>query len=61
MPDDPLPPDPDSLARWHDLPQNQPSKRALPPVAGGSRWVWGLLVILAVVVIVSLLAQSRIP
>lgn len=58
MPRDELPPDPDSLAQWERLPHNKPSKQALPPVAGGTRWVWGLLLILAALVVVGLLLQN---
>ncbi|HEX2906218.1 MAG TPA: hypothetical protein VHO69_05115 [Phototrophicaceae bacterium] len=50
-----LPPDPDAKAKWEQLPQNQPSKQALPPVAGGGRWVWGLLLLLALFVVLALL------
>ena len=30
-----LPPDPDALEKWQNLPQGTPSKDALPPAAGG--------------------------
>jgi hypothetical protein len=58
MPTEPLPPDPDSLARWKQLPQNVPSKDALPPMTGGTRWVWWMLIILGVVILFVLL-QGR--
>ena len=35
MPNTDLPPDPDALKKWRDLPQGVPSKEALPPAAGG--------------------------
>lgn len=60
MPQDKLPPDPDSLSRWEQLPHNQPSKRALPPVAGGARWSLWLLGILLTLMIIALLMQGRI-
>jgi hypothetical protein len=59
MPKDDLPPDPDSLAKWEKLPQNQPSKQALPPVAGGGRWTLWLLVFLSILLVLALLWQSR--
>jgi hypothetical protein len=59
MPTDPLPPDPDSLAKWRELPQNQPSKDALPPATGGLRWTWALLFLLTALIIISLLLQGR--
>jgi len=53
-----LPPDPDALEAWEKLPKNTPSRQALPPMTGGTRWVWGLLIILAIIVIFGLL-QGR--
>lgn len=58
MPTNSLPPDPDALDQWEKLPKNTPSHRALPPMAGGVRWGWWLLIILAIVVIFGLL-QGR--
>lgn len=55
MPRENLPPDPDSLEKWQQLPQNRPSKNALPPMAGGLQWAFWLLLILAVVIIFGLL------
>lgn len=37
MPTEPLPPDPASVEKWHGLPQNKPSPKALPPMTGGLR------------------------
>jgi hypothetical protein len=54
-----LPPDPDAQAAWDKLPKNAPSRQALPPMTGGSRWAWGILLILAIVIIFGLL-QGRI-
>ncbi len=53
-----LPPDPDAQAAWEKLPKNAPSRQALPPMTGGTRWVWGLLIILAIIIIFGLL-QGR--
>jgi hypothetical protein len=53
-----IPPDPDSLEQWKQLPQNTPSKDALPPMTGGLRWVGWLLIIVAIVIIFGLL-QGR--
>ncbi|GIL11503.1 MAG: hypothetical protein BroJett038_02230 [Chloroflexota bacterium] len=59
MPDDNLPPDPDALAKWEKLPQNKPSKQALPPLAGGARRMWWALALLAGLALIALL-QGRI-
>ncbi len=60
MPQVPLPKDPDSLEKWKQLPQEPPSRQALPPMAGGSqRWLTGLLIVLAVLIILALLSQAR--
>ncbi|MBI5671214.1 MAG: hypothetical protein HZC41_24725 [Chloroflexi bacterium] len=53
-----LPPDPDSLSRWEQMPHNQPSKQALPPMAGGARWSLWLLGLLFVLMVIALL-QGR--
>jgi hypothetical protein len=60
MSSDPLPPDPDSLAKWQNLPHNKPSKDALPPATGGLRWAFGLLIILSLLLLIGLLAQNPI-
>lgn len=62
MPADPLPPDPDSVEKWRGLPQNKPSRDALPPATGGLRMSRALLVgfgvlMLAAVVISLLLGR----
>jgi hypothetical protein len=61
---DPLPPDPDAVEKWRELPQNKPSRQALPPATGGSSFsralVIGLIVITVILVIASLLFGSRI-
>lgn len=55
---DELPPDPDALAQWKKLPQNPPSKRALPPAAGGMRWTLWLLALLVALAVIALLLQN---
>ncbi|PJF27920.1 MAG: hypothetical protein CUN53_02245 [Phototrophicales bacterium] len=56
-----LPPDPDSVEKWKSLPQNKPSRQALPPAAGGlglSRvLLLGMLVLIIVITVVSLVTQ----
>ncbi|MCB9450890.1 MAG: hypothetical protein H6672_05590 [Anaerolineaceae bacterium] len=58
MPRDELPNDPDALARWEKLPHNEPSRDALPPAAGGTRWTRGLLLLLFVLVVLGLLLKG---
>ncbi len=57
-----LPPDPDSVEKWESLPQNKPSRQALPPAAGGLRMtrvlLVGLFVIIIVITVVSIVTQS---
>lgn len=55
---DELPPDPDALEKWRDLPQNEPSRRALPPATGGMRWAWALVILLIALAILGLLSQT---
>ncbi len=52
-------PDEDALAEWQKLPQNRPSKAALPPLTGGASWARGMLILLVVLVLVALLLQLR--
>ena len=55
-----LSPEPDSLEKWHDLPQSTPSRDTLPPVAGGLdslRWLWPLLLLTAALIMLGLLSQ----
>ena len=60
MPAEPLPPDPESVEKWRNLPQNKPSKDALPPMTGGLRLSRALLVgggiLLLLAVVLQLLA-----
>lgn len=56
MPEE-LKPDPDALEKWQQMPQNQPSKDALPPASGGLNWAWGLIVLLGVIVMIAVVMQ----
>ena len=58
MPREPLEEDPESLEKWGGLPQNPPSKQALPPMTGGLRIAGALLLALAVLIILTLLFQG---
>jgi len=51
-----LPPDPESERKWADMPKNQPSKDALPPLVfgGGRNWFW-LIIFLSVLTIIGLI------
>ena len=57
MPRDELPYDPEALEEWRNLPQNKPSRQALPPAAGGTRFAWALLAFTIGIVILGLLSQ----
>ena len=57
MPDQ-LPPDPDAVKKWEQLPQNKPSKQAMPPIAGGGRWLWGLLILSGLIALGLLLLRG---
>lgn len=51
-----LPSDPESEEKWANMPQNLPSKDALPPLVFGSDKDWmRLLIILSILAIVGLL------
>jgi hypothetical protein len=52
-----LPPDPDALEKWRKMPQNKPSRDALPPVMGGTRWLAGLMMIVFIIVLIGWLSQ----
>jgi hypothetical protein len=58
-PHEPLPPDPESLEKWRQLPHNRPSREALPPAAGGLRLATGLLIVFALLIILALIFQGR--
>jgi hypothetical protein len=59
MTNEPLKPDEDALAQWQKLPQNRPSKGALPPMTGGAGWARGMLILLVILILVALLLQLR--
>jgi hypothetical protein len=59
MPDDKLQPDADALEKWRNMPQNKPSRDALPPMMGGARWLNGLLILMALIALLLWLSQSR--
>jgi hypothetical protein len=53
-----LPADPDSVETWRNLPQNPPSKEALPPMTRGLRGVaWWLIIVIAILIVAGLLLQ----
>lgn len=58
MPQQELPPDPEAVEKWQKLPQNKPTRQALPPAAGGLRWAWGLLALLLLAAALVLLSQA---
>ncbi len=57
MPTDDLPPDPDSIEKWRQMPQNPPSKDALPPVVLRPGWILWFVVLVAVLIVLGLLLQ----
>lgn len=54
-PSQPIEPDPESVENWERLPQNTPSKDALPPMMGGSRAALMFVVLLLVLAALALL------
>ena len=57
MPREILPPDPDAEAQWRALEQKTPSKRATPPVMGGNRLLWTILIVGFVLAALSIVAR----
>ena len=55
MPDS-LPPDPDSVEKWQQLPQNKPSPKALPPLMGGRQQLLVFLIVLFILLVLGYLA-----
>lgn len=53
-------PDPDALKAWEAMPKNTPSKQAMPPAVGGTRWLWGLLIIFGILAVIALLLQGNV-
>lgn len=58
---DPLPPDPESLEKWQQMPNSEPSKQAMPPATGGMRGSVKLLIALTVLIILVALLQQGSP
>jgi len=59
MPNEDLPPDPDAVEKWKQLPQNNPSNEALPPATDGfPRWLWWILGLIVVLGIIGAIVQS---
>jgi hypothetical protein len=59
---EPLPPDEESIEKWRNLPQNKPSRDALPPMTGGLSVNRALLIgfgIVAALIIVASLLSGR--
>jgi hypothetical protein len=52
---EPLPPDPESVEKWRNLPQNNPSPKALPPLMGGSRQLMAFLLIAFILLVLGYL------
>jgi hypothetical protein len=52
----PLPPDPDSVEKWSQFPQNKPSRHALPPATGGLMLSRALLIGLAILTVIAIAA-----
>lgn len=57
MPSEPLPPDPESVEKWQAMPQNKPSKDALPPMTGGLQVNRALLVGAGILLALAVAAQ----
>ncbi|MEP7292459.1 MAG: hypothetical protein ABI835_11785 [Chloroflexota bacterium] len=57
MANQPLPPDPASVEKWRALPQNKPSRDALPPMTGGLRTSRALLFGFGIVLLLALIVQ----
>jgi hypothetical protein len=52
---EPLPPDPESVEKWRNLPQNKPSPKALPPMTGGSRQLMGFFIFALILLVLGYL------
>lgn len=50
-----LPPDPESVEKWRNLPQNNPSPKALPPLMGGSRQLTALFIFALIILVLGYL------
>jgi hypothetical protein len=56
---EPLQPDQDAVRAWDELPKGAPSRQALPPLTGGSRWLNALLIAGIIILLLVLLTQGR--
>ena len=52
---EPATPDPESVEKWRNLPQNNPSPKALPPMMGGSRQLTALLIFALIILVLGYL------
>lgn len=52
---EPVPPDPESVEKWRNLPQNKPSSQALPPLMGGNRQLRAFLFLAFLLLVLSYL------
>jgi|FLYN01.1.fsa_nt_gi hypothetical protein len=60
MPADDLPPDPDSVEKWRQMPHNPPSKDALPPLVLKPGWILGVVIVIGILIVLGLLLQRGI-
>ena len=58
MPTDKLPPDPDAVEKWRQMPKNQPSKDALPPVVLQPGWILGFVILVGILIVLALLLRG---
>jgi hypothetical protein len=54
-----LRPDQDAIDAWDSLPKGTPSKQALPPLTGGSRWLNALIFAGIIILLLVILTQGR--
>ncbi|HLU10339.1 MAG TPA: hypothetical protein VK003_11770 [Oceanobacillus sp.] len=55
MMSEPATPDPESVEKWRNLPQNNPSPKALPPLMGGSQQLKALLFVAFIILVLGYL------
>ena len=58
--DNELPTDPKALEAWENMPKNAPSKDAMPPMTGGTRWLWGVMLIFGLLALIAFLLEANI-
>lgn len=54
-----LQPEKDAVDAWDSLPKGTPSKQALPPLTGGSRWLNALIIAGIIILLLVILTQGR--